>query len=271
MVIAAVDLREAHQARDAIVLGARLAGAYDDELRAVTVCETAAQASSRAAAVIDLLADVGATGSVEVLIGGSPARLLHDLGDREGPKVLVIGSGSRGPGGRAQLGNVTEALLHGGAVPVAIAPHGYATVSHVLSTIGVAFAGTPESWVALDRAAELAAAVRARLEIVTAREPGEPPEAGERRLDDARARVSADAVGGTVLDGPPAGALAAARGLSLLVVGSRSYGPLRAVLLGAVTRELIPVAVCPVMIVPRLPPPTQEVVLPGGMEAPPAS
>jgi hypothetical protein len=35
------------------------------------------------------------------------------------------------------------------------------------------------------------------------------------------------------------------------VCGSRGYGPLRAVLLGGVTHELVRPARCPVLIVPR--------------------
>jgi nucleotide-binding universal stress UspA family protein len=40
-------------------------------------------------------------------------------------------------------------------------------------------------------------------------------------------------------------------GLDLLVVGSRGYGPLRAVLLGSVSRRLMTEAHCPVIVVPR--------------------
>jgi nucleotide-binding universal stress UspA family protein len=37
----------------------------------------------------------------------------------------------------------------------------------------------------------------------------------------------------------------------VLVVGSRGYGPLRAVLLGSVSRRLMTEAHCPVIVVPR--------------------
>jgi nucleotide-binding universal stress UspA family protein len=39
--------------------------------------------------------------------------------------------------------------------------------------------------------------------------------------------------------------------LDLLVCGSRGYGPLRAVLLGGVTRRLTAEARCPVIVLPR--------------------
>jgi nucleotide-binding universal stress UspA family protein len=70
------------------------------------------------------------------------------------------------------------------------------------------------------------------------------------------------------LEGDPAAAIAtAANDLDLLVVGSRSYGPLGAVLLGAVTRQLVRMASCPVMVVPRVRDASLSVALVGGMEA----
>ena len=87
-----------------------------------------------------------------------------------------------------------------------------------------------------------------------------PGEHLERALAGAKAEL-------VELDGDPAIALAAAScDLDLLIVGSRSYGPLGAVLLGAVTRRLVRAAECPVMVVPR----TRDaaaVALVGGMEA----
>ena len=56
----------------------------------------------------------------------------------------------------------------------------------------------------------------------------------------------------TVVEGDPVERLAAASSdLDLLVVGSRRYGPLRRVLLGAVSGPLIDRVHCPVVIVPR--------------------
>jgi nucleotide-binding universal stress UspA family protein len=55
-----------------------------------------------------------------------------------------------------------------------------------------------------------------------------------------------------VLEGDPVERLAdASRGLDMLVVGSRRYGPLRSALLGSVSSRLIDRAACPVVIVPR--------------------
>jgi nucleotide-binding universal stress UspA family protein len=41
------------------------------------------------------------------------------------------------------------------------------------------------------------------------------------------------------------------RDADLAIVGSRGYGPLRSVLLGSVSAQLVREAACPVMVVPR--------------------
>jgi nucleotide-binding universal stress UspA family protein len=52
--------------------------------------------------------------------------------------------------------------------------------------------------------------------------------------------------------GDPADVLVAlSEHLDLLVLGSRDYGPLRAVLLGSVSRRVVDAARCPVIVLPR--------------------
>jgi nucleotide-binding universal stress UspA family protein len=77
--------------------------------------------------------------------------------------------------------------------------------------------------------------------------------AGRERLEAAVAELPAPVEPTpTLLAGEPARALAEhSRGLDLLVVGSRRYGPLRAVLLGGVSGRVIRSAACPVVVVPR--------------------
>jgi nucleotide-binding universal stress UspA family protein len=56
----------------------------------------------------------------------------------------------------------------------------------------------------------------------------------------------------TLLDGNAAGQLAqASERLDLLVVGSRGYGPLGAVVLGSVSNALVRTARCPLVVLPR--------------------
>ena len=57
---------------------------------------------------------------------------------------------------------------------------------------------------------------------------------------------------GTIQVGRPADRLIAmTEAVDVMVVGSRGYGPLKAVLLGGVSGQLIRSAACPVIVVPR--------------------
>ena len=79
--------------------------------------------------------------------------------------------------------------------------------------------------------------------------------ARELALNRAAASVSHDLhAEATLLVGDPVLVLeheAADRGLDLLVLGARGYGPLRRVLLGSVSTEVMCHSPCPVMVVPR--------------------
>ena len=57
---------------------------------------------------------------------------------------------------------------------------------------------------------------------------------------------------GTLHSGRPADVLIAlSETVDLMVIGSRGYGPLKAVLLGGVSGQVIRSAACPVVVVPR--------------------
>jgi nucleotide-binding universal stress UspA family protein len=75
----------------------------------------------------------------------------------------------------------------------------------------------------------------------------------ERLLDDALDAVSDDVSATSVLaEGEPARELAnQGVELDLLVMGSRGYGPVRRTLLGGVARDVVTLAPCPVMVLPR--------------------
>jgi nucleotide-binding universal stress UspA family protein len=128
---------------------------------------------------------------------------------------------------------------------------------------------TPESDDAVRLAAGLAQSSGARLKVLTIHEPAPHDEMPERRPGEHLERALAGAAAERVeLSGDPAPALAAASAdVDLLIAGSRSYGPLGAVLLGAVTRRLVYAARCPMMVVPRTRDAAMAVALIGGMEA----
>lgn len=274
---------------DAIALGAALAHYTDARLLLVSVFEPRPHARDafshqyalrRAAAKLGSRLD-GLEVEQLVLPGVSAARVLHRLADEHTTVAVVIGSSPHAPWGMVELGHVSERVLHGGNAPMALAPRGYAARSGELHQIGIGYAATPESDDALAIAANLAVCAGAALRLITVFDPvdylhevhtGE--NGAELRLHAERSLVHAvagvDGADATteLLDGDPAEVLARrSADLDLLVLGSRSYGPLRAVLLGGVSGVLVHRAACPVMVVPHAPEPELEARLVGGLEA----
>ncbi|HET9738339.1 MAG TPA: universal stress protein [Solirubrobacteraceae bacterium] len=268
-IIAGLDLDSPQQARDALSLATWLADVTASNLLLVTIFAPRSGALSiqleRRRRELAALADRPV--ETMAIAGTAPARLLHELADQRRPRALVIGSSRSGAEGAVSVGSAGELLLHGGDVPVVVAPRGFVAPSR--RPIGVAYGVTPESDDAVRVATDLAARAGAPLRVLHVRVPSPHHELQERRPGEHLERALAGAPAERVeLEGDPALALAAASAdLDLLVVGSRSYGPLGAVLLGAVTRRLIHLAECPVMVVPRTRDPALAVALVGGMEA----
>jgi nucleotide-binding universal stress UspA family protein len=198
--------------------------------------------------------------------GGSAARVMTDAAEAEAIDLIVVGSPHRGAIGRALIGSVAENLLHGAPCAVVVAPRGYAAERHdPFLRIGIAYDGAPESKAALGRAEALATGTNAALEILTVVAPplAMPGMAGyvpvdspepDKVLNEAIHSVDSGlAASGRRLDGPPARTLAEAceDHADLLVAGSRGYGPLARALLGSVSTQLIHLAPCPVLVVPR--------------------
>ena len=270
-IIAGIDVEAPAQARDALALASSIAAATSSELLLATVFAPRAGAlSGQIEHHRQELAKLADRPVETVAIAGtSPARILHELADQRHPRALVIGSSRGGVEGTVSLGSVGELLLHGGGAAVAVAPSGFTPPARRPIEIGVAYGVTPESDDAVRVAVDLAQRAGADLRVLTVREPAPHHEMPERVPGEHLERALAGAEGDRVeLDGDPAVALAAASSdLDLLIAGSRSYGPLGAVLLGAVTRRLVHAARCPLMVVPRTRDAALAVALIGGMEA----
>jgi len=206
----------------------------------------------------------------EVVRSGSPARGLYELASRTAASVVTIGS-SNGPAGRTHAGRIAHALLQGAPCAVALAPVGYRYESPALRVVGVAVDGSPESDEALAAAVAIADGATLRL-MSAAASPvtgywgygswgyglDELSEAGVQlargHLDRAVAEVPAQLRPATaLLHGDAASALVgeAEKGLDLLCLGSRGFGPLRRVLLGSVSAAVVRDIECPVLVVPR--------------------
>jgi nucleotide-binding universal stress UspA family protein len=194
----------------------------------------------------------------------SPARALHEVAEQNGAALVAVGSSHVGRARRVLPGSTAERLLHGSPCAVAVVPSDYREKEHAAPRrIGCGLDGSEESKAALRGAAELARALGAELEVIRAFKPQRAMVDAEMLADyeiEARAQLD-EAVkdlppelqaSGAFVEYEPAEALVErSHELDLLVIGSRGYGPLHAVLLGAVSGRVTRDAACPVIVVPR--------------------
>jgi nucleotide-binding universal stress UspA family protein len=260
--------------RDAIALGAMLCNPRGRlTLAHVSVSNSATYLSFDAkptrAEAREMLererAQAGVIADVRDIVSLSVGRGLHQLAEQSAADLLVVGSCSRGILGRVFIGDDTRASLNGASCAVAVAPHGYAESTAGIKTVGVAYNGTAEADAALTAARDLAARYGATICALTVVNPipgglayweafdpdwGTAIEAVGRAAKD-RLR-SLDGVEGSVAVGIPSEALAAfGAEVDLLVVGSRSYGPVRRMMLGSTSLNLARGARCPLLVLPR--------------------
>jgi nucleotide-binding universal stress UspA family protein len=210
------------------------------------------------------------------LTGTSAARALHEAAEGEDAGLLVVGSTRQGAIGRVLPGSTADRLMHGAPCPIAIIPPGWEAGAG-LHTIGVAYVDTEEGREALRSAHALATRAGAKLRVLaavkaglamygetqarTAEQRGKDFDEveGELRVRAEEAlRQATDALDGDVpvetdafVEDPADVLIRVSEHLDLLVCGSRGYGPLRAVLLGGVSRRLTAEAQCPVIVLPR--------------------
>ena len=276
-----VGYDDSDQAKDALALGKQLADATGADLVAAGVFQFDPMwggfdphfrdAEVEYARKIEEAAkSVGA--EAEATPSSSPARGLHELAEEIGADLIVIGSTSHGRVGQTLAGSVGVALLHGSPCAVAIAPNGYREQSgNGIASIVVGFDGLEESGLALVAATQLASRIDAKVKLVAVAEPpaislGKGGNVGRhelteaiqdemrKRLTEAREAIPDDIESeATLITGDPVEALVNVAKVpgTLLMVGSRGYGPLRRVLLGSVSTELVRSAPCPLIVTPR--------------------
>lgn len=196
---------------------------------------------------------------------------LHAIAQRDNADVLVVGSTHRGAMRRMVPGSVGHQVVHGAPCPVAVAPGGFrAPEPGEPAVVAGAFDGSSESAHAVGAAALWAGALGAELHVIRVLElpdPANPIYGGVSYTDTVRRlREEADrTLGRAVADlhvaagvtaelreGRPAAVLAReSERFTLLFMGSRGYGALRRVLLGTVSGDLVALAACPLVILPR--------------------
>lgn len=273
---------DSDQGRDAVALGTLIAQATGGELVLVGVfpfgpakefvsveVEKVLEAGELALAN-QLQSAADAAGAVaEPFPSSSRARGLHDAVEELKADLVVVGSSSRAGLDRVLAGNVALQLLHGSPCAVAVAPKGFAKSDAHLAVIGVGIDGSAESTEALRAAIELGRGAGATLRLMAAAGIGNQSALGwgygthnvadlirqqfQSYLDRAADEVPDELLQATrLLRGEAVPALTSeAEDIDLLCLGSRGYGPLRRVLLGSESSDLIKNSPCPILVVPR--------------------
>jgi nucleotide-binding universal stress UspA family protein len=200
---------------------------------------------------------------VSAVVASSIGRGLHQLAEREGADLVVVGSSHRGFLGRVFVGDDTRAALNGAPCAVAVAPLSYARELAPVRTVGVGYDGSDESEAALELARELASRRGARVRALRIVQMPGSFYAGlggvawgttlETVLSDAKRKMAKlEGVEGEAELGLAGEELAAfGDQVDLLVVGSRAYGPLRRLMLGSTSHYLAGHARCPLLVLPR--------------------
>ena len=225
----------------------------------------------------DELLSEGVSAQFRELRGVSAPRSLHEAAEADGAGLLVVGSAERGALGRVAPGSTAQRLMHGAPCPLALVPAGWQP-REAIRAIGVAYVDTEEAREALRGAHALAARAGAKLRVITVHTPhlgmyaetearktirpaktvdqveGEHRVRAERALQAAIAELGDEVpveVDAYAEDDPADVLIRVSEHLDLLVCGSRGYGPVRAVLLGGVSRRVAAEARCPVIVLPR--------------------
>lgn len=207
-------------------------------------------------------------GAFRVVQAGSPAAGLHRLAEERDADALVVGTSHRSALGRVFPGSATEQTLHGAPCAVLVAPSGYAGRAAPLRRLGVAYDGSREASTALAAARRLA---RGRedvtvvvVDVADTTQPFALPHGYPNYVVDLQAiadeqlREACTALGATAhveldrREGDPVHELIdASRSLDLLLLGSRGHGPLKRLLLGSVSTQVVRGAACPLLLLPR--------------------
>jgi len=194
----------------------------------------------------------------------SVGRGLHEIAEIIDADLLVVGSSRRGLLGRAALGHDTRAALNGAPCAIAIAPVGHGSEPPApIREIGVGYDGSPESEHAVGVARGLAEELGSKLSAFQAVSIpayiyiGAPDRVEASAIDRvvAMARERIAALGGVEPHAAYGDAVEEltlySASLDLLVVGSRSYGPLGRLVHGSTAQQLAGTARCPLLVLTR--------------------
>ena len=266
-IVVGVDCREG--GRDALALATLLHAAGGGKLIALHACASAPLIHEDVLILVeDELARAGATGRAIVVTDRSPAHALRTVAEREAAELIVVGSSRRGGVDRVLAGDDAAATLHCAPCAVAVAPRGIALAPARCGGSGSASttrASLAWRWSSPAGSPTRGADVRA-ITVVTPNVPlwpavawntawaGEDASAlqsDDRLLATITAGLGDDVTPETIIGTPWKELAARSADLDLLVVGSRTHGPLRRLVLGSTATKLVRHAACPLLVAPR--------------------
>ncbi|MGZ4247906.1 MAG: universal stress protein [Solirubrobacteraceae bacterium] len=194
----------------------------------------------------------------------SPGRGLHEIADRHQVDLLVVGSSRHALLGRALVGDDTRAALNGAPCAIAVAPRGYAQTCSGLHTIGVGYDGSAQARAAVGVARVLArrhgAEIRA-LWVVSLEDvrddcpmPAYWQQATDTLIEHRRQELERlfGIDGDATYGGPREELSRLGDRVDLLIIGSRSYGPVHRVFHGTTSTYLARHLACPLLQLPRV-------------------
>lgn len=228
--------------------------------------------SAMEAAVLEVRDACAPGADVRVVTDHSSARGLQHAAEEAGASLLVIGSSDGGEQGCVRAGRGARQTMRSAPCPVLVTARGGAGGPSGIGRIVVGLDGSEESKLALATGRELAAATGAHLHVVVVVDDRFPVShvpggviidiadwerivaADRAHAEEMLARLvpEGEAVTTELREGDPTdGLVAAAIGADLLVVGSRRWGRLNRVVLGSTSEDLVTLAPCSVLVVPR--------------------
>ena len=274
-----VGIEDSEEARDALHFARLFADAEGAELHVVSVYSDSIfyagreEMESARKLFFDRMLDfarqeIGDDVRFVESIQTSVPRGLNEAAEELGAGAIVIGSSHRGPIGRVLMGDAGARLAAGSACAVIVTPRGWNKSEHErLGKIGIGYDASPESEAALAFGKELALKAGASPELIGVVPASVTPGRGgfsdlaywnllkddlEKEVTEATNKIGVEGATGHVRAGFAADELSqASADLDLLVLGSRSYGPVRRTFLGGTSVRVMRSSACPVVIVPR--------------------
>lgn len=204
--------------------------------------------------------------SIHPIPSFAPSKGLKEYAKEQDADLIVLGAASRGPLGRAVVGDVARGVLNGAPCPVLTVARSHAAAATTPRVIGVAYDSSPEADAALALAVEIAQETNGTIELVEAVDVGVTPHVWgfqvaeyldglvgpeQERLQALAQALPVPATAHAVRGGVHKVIHDVSTRVDLIVCGSRTWGAPGRIAFGSTADRLVHHSPCPVLIVPR--------------------